>query len=372
LFVVMGVAVVALVGLTRGLTWVRGGIRAFMSQQREKKTRRGLVALGDGFAAVHAGHAVAARRLAKEATALLSDNPAVQMLRKQVAALHGDDAELRAVAETLLERPETEIAALKTLADTAKARGNHELALSYARRALARGDHIPWALRMILDVDIATRNWTNALAILDMKASRDMFAPSEQQYLRARFHTFQAQDLLAQGQAAAAARVAHAAMDENGGTAAAAVYGRAMAAQGKGHKAVTDVARAWAHHPDPALLEVYRALVPGESALEFAQRVEQLVRGNPDHVESKLAVAEASLAAELWGQARHRLTGLTGEANAPHVRVRAARLMAEVERSERGDSAAVSRWLREALAAEKIAIANAGTPTSLAALLADA
>jgi HemY protein len=315
---------------------------------------------------------VAARRLAKEASSLLHDNPAVQMLRKLAAALHGDDAELRAAAETLLERPETEMAALKTLADTAMAHGNHELALSYARRALARGDHVAWALRMILDVDIATRNWTNALAILDMKACRDLFGPAELQHLRARIHTFQAQDLLAQGQAAAAARVAQTAMEESGGAVATTVYARAMAAQGKGHKAVAEVARAWAHAPEPGLLEVYRALVPGESTLEFARRVEQLVRSNPDHPESRLAVAEASLAAELWGQARHRLTGLTSEANSPAIRARAARLMAEVERSERGDSAAVSRWLREALAADKVAAANPAVPTSLAAMLADA
>jgi HemY protein len=249
--------------------------------------------------------------------------------------------------------------------------GNKEMALTYARRALARGDNIPWALKLILDVDIATRNWTNALAILDMKSAREMFAPGELQRLKGRLHLLQAQDLLAQGQSGAAARVAQVAMEEDASAGATAVYGKAMAAQGKGRKAAADVERAWASDPDPALLAVYRVLVPGESALELAQRVEQLVRQNPDHPESRLAVAEVSLAAELWGQARNRLTGLTGDAHSPSVRARAARLMAEVERSERGDSATVSRWLREAMAAEQAAATARPAPQTLAAMLAE-
>ena len=127
---------------------------------------------------------------------------------------------------------------------------------------------------------------------------------------------------------------------------------------------------AWALSPDPRLLAVYRALVPGESALERVQRVEQLVRSNPDHPESRLAMAEVSLAAELWGQARNRLSTLTRDDMPPDVRARAARLMADVERSERGDGATVSRWLREALKADAAVAAAPATPPNLAALLA--
>lgn len=370
LVVIIVVIVAVVISLMRLISALRNGFRAFAARKRERRLQRGLTALGDGFAAVHAGVGATARRLAKEAGKLLDDNPAVLMLRKQAAALEGDDDEVEAAAETLLERPETELAALKTLATKAMAKGDTEKALSLARRALTRGETVPWALRLILDTDIATRNWTNALAILDMRASRDMFAASEHQRLRARLHLLQAQDLLAQGQSIQAARVARLAMDENGGVTALALYAKAMAAQGKGRKAAGDIEKAWLASPDPALLIAYRVLVPGETAIELVQRVEQLVRGNPDDVESRLAMAEVSLAAELWGQARNRLQGLTSEAYPTAIRARAARLMAEVERAERGDTVAVSKWLREALATSQTA--PVPIPTTLAALLADA
>ncbi|TAL01650.1 MAG: hypothetical protein EPO08_09610 [Rhodospirillaceae bacterium] len=372
LSIVMGILVAIVISLLRIVALIRGGFRAFAARQQERRTRRGLTALGDGFAAVHAGYGATARRLAREAGDLLKDNPAVLMLRKQAAALDGHDDELKAAAETLLERPETEIAALKTLASDAMAKGDTDKAMAYARRALTRGDVVPWALRLILDADISTRNWTNALAILDMKASRDLFTTAEHQRLRARLHILQGRDLLAQGQSSSAARMARTAMDEDGGVNATALYGKAMAAQGKGRKAAGDIEKAWAEAPDPMLLEVYRALVPGETALELVQRVEHLVRTNPDHVESRLALAQVSLAAELWGQARNRLSNLTSEAHPAAIRARAARLMAEVERAERGDSAAVSRWLREALTAGQTAAASKAAPTTVATLLAEA
>ena len=44
-----------------------------------------------------------------------------------------------------------------------------------------------------------------------------------------------------------------------------------------------------------------------------------------------LAGAAAALNAELWGQARNRLSGLTAQHMAPDVRARAARMLAELE-----------------------------------------
>ncbi len=100
-----------------------------------------------------------------------------------------------------------------------------------------------------------------------------------------------------------------------------------MAAQGKGKKAASELERLWAKGPDPLLAAAYRALIPGETALDWARRAETLVQSNPDDLESRLTLAEASLGAELWGRARNRLGGLTSEKYPPTIRARAARLM---------------------------------------------
>jgi HemY protein len=366
------VLVLALWTLLRVAAWVRGSLKAYAAQQRERRMRRGLATLGDGFAAAHAGHGATARRLAREAGALLGETPAVLVLRKQAAALDGDAAELKAAAEALLERPETEAAALKALATRALADGDAVGATSYARRALTRGEAHDWAVRLLLDAAIAGARWGEALEVLDGAAARTSFAPAERQKLRARLRVEQARAQLAEGQPAAAARTAERAMDEGGGVAAVALYAKAMAAQGKGRKAASDIERAWARRPDPLLLAAYRALVPGETALDWARRVETLTQSQPDHPESRLAIAEASLGAELWGRARQRLNGLTSELQPPSVRARAARLMADLENGERGDTAAVARWLREALKAGASAEAPPSPPSSAAALLAEA
>ena len=323
-----------------------------------------------GLAAVLVGQAKAARRYAKEAGNFLSANAAVTLLRQQAAMLNGDDRELNAAAKKLLEHSETEGAALKVLAQKAVADGNTELALTHARRALSKGDPAPWAVRMMLDADIAARRWEEALSDLTLCASRDAFTPTDHQKLRARLHILRGKDQLSQGYGTEAIRSARAAMDENGGAAAVTLYAKAMTVQGKGRKAAGEIEKAWAQNPNPLLLEAYRTLVPGESALECVQRVEQLVRAKPDHPESRLALAAASLAAELWGQARNRLDGLTRADNAGDIRARAARLMAEVENSERGDSVAVAKWLRESLAGDTPAT-TATMPINAAALLAD-
>ena len=60
--------------------------------------------------------------------------------------------------------------------------------------------------------------------------------------------------------------------------AAVTAYARAMTAQGKGRKAAGVIERAWAVKPGSELLAAYRMLVPGESALDWARRIDGLAK----------------------------------------------------------------------------------------------
>jgi HemY protein len=163
-------------------------------------------------------------------------------------------------------------------------------------------------------------------------------------------------------------------MAAGGGAAAVARLARALILQNKGKKAGAEIERTWAAAPDARLLSAYKALAPSEPALDWVKRVERLAGVAPEHPESRLASAEAALAAELWGQARSRLAPLLADGADPAVKARAARLMAEVETAERGDEAAAARWLRLALAesrASRGAAVPARAPASLAELLAE-
>ena len=371
LVTVVLVAVVVILLIARLIAFLGGRLQAFTSARRERRFKRGLVSLGDGFAAVQAGQAMAAKKLAKDAGKLLGDNPAVLLLRKDAAVLNGDAGEMQEAAEVLLNRPETELAGLRTLADKAMRDGDVAGALTHARRALARKDAPAWALRIALDMEVATERWGEALDVLDEKLACDAFTPTEFKRLKSRLLILRAQAALAHGDAPGAATAAKKAMDvDDTNQAAVSAFAKALAAQGKGKKAAGAVERAWAVKPTADLLLAYRTLVPGESALDWARRIDGLAKAAPDHPESRLAVAAASLEAELWGQTRNRLAGLTGADAAPDIRARAAQLLADVERRERGDTDKAAEWLHLALEIQRGPMRAARKPKSVAEILA--
>lgn len=330
----------------RGVSVIRGALQAVAAARRERRLTRGLASLADGFAAVQSGQNTAARRFAKEAAALLQSNPAVLMLRKETAELVGDVKEMKEAATALLARPQTELAGLRSLALKAAADGDTVGALNHAKRALARKDAPAWAIEMALDLAIAAGLWRDALALMETRIAKETFAPADFIRIKTRLLLQQAQIDLKNGESQNASSLAKQAIDLGGApVAATAAYAHAMAAQGKGRKAAHLVEKMWGETPHADLAAAYRLLIPGESALDWARRVDNLARIDADHPETRLAVARASLDAGLWGQARNRLAPLTAENVEAHIRARAARLMAEVETREHGDSEKAAAWL---------------------------
>ncbi len=350
LVALMIVAVLLTALVLRGVSVISGAMQALAAARRERRLNRGLASLADGFAAVQSGQSNAARRFAKEAASLLQSNPAVLMLRKETAELVGDVKEMKEAATALLARPQTELSGLRSLAVKAAADGDTVGALNHAKRALARKDAPAWAIEMALDLAIASGLWRDALALMDTRIAKETFAQSDFIRIKTRLLLQQAQVDVKNGESQNASSLAKQAIDLGGApVAATAAYARAMAAQGKGRKAAHLVEKAWGETPHADLAAAYRVLIPGESALDWARRVDNLARIDADHPETRLAVARASLDAELWGQARNRLAPLTAEDIEPDVRARAARLMAEVEARERGDSDKAAEWLAIAL-----------------------
>jgi HemY protein len=347
-FVIVAALLTALA--LRGLSIIGGAMQALAAIRRERRLNRGLASLADGFAAVQSGQTNAARRFAKEASSLLQSNPAVLMLRKETAELAGDVKEMKAAATALLARPQTELAGLRSLALKAAADGDTVGALNHAKRALGRKDAPAWAIEMALDLAIASGLWRDALALMDTRIAKETFAQPDFIRIRTRLLLQQAQVDLKNGESQSASSLAKQAIELGGApVAATAAYARAMAAQGKGRKAAHLVEKMWGEAPHADLAAAYRVLIPGESALDWARRVDNLARIDADHPETRLAVARASLDAQLWGQARNRLAPLTAENVEPDIRARAARLMAEVEARERGDSEKAAAWLEMAL-----------------------
>lgn len=349
MLVLMVVAVAVMLLMARVIALIRGTAAGFAAARRERRFAQGLRALGHGFAAAHAGQPHAARRYAKEAAALLDDNTATRLLTAQAASANDDAATLRSVAVNLLEHPETELAALRDLAERARREGDTVGALGYAKRALARRDAPRWALDLALDVQIAGARWSEAIAALDSRPARAHYAAPVLRRMKADLYTQAADDAFGHRDGAQAESFARKAMEHGAGERARVVLARALALQGKQKKAVGEIEQAWAGAPSAALAAAYVDILAAETALERARRVEKLVASTADHPESRLALAEASLRAQLWGQARNRLAPLLGDDVPRELHARAAVLMAELESGERNDASAGATWLKRAL-----------------------
>lgn len=362
--------VVIILFLLRMVSALNRTVKAFATAKRERRMQRGLVVLGDGFAAVQAGQQASANRLTKDSYKLLGDSSAVLVLKLVSAKLGNDSVEIQTAAKALLGRPQTELAALRTLANRAQADGDNVGALRHAEKALASKDAPDWALKMALDIRISMGLWTDAIAVLGTKLGKTIFEDETYQRLKLKLYVQEANSALKRGDASAAISSAKKAMATSElNPEAVAAYAKVMTSQGKGKKAANIVEKAWQSNPHPALLSAYQSLVPGESALDWAKRIESLAKTAPDHPETRLAVANASLGAELWGQVRNKLSALTNEDTTPDIRASAALLMADVEVRERADVEAANEWLQLAIATQQRATVGPAPPKSTSDLL---
>ncbi len=106
------------------------------------------------------------------------------------------------------------------------------------------------------------------------------------------------------------------------------------------------VEAAWLAHPHPDLADAYAHVKLGDSARQRLVRVETLAAKAPGHIEGALAIARAAIDASEFARAREVLAPFIA---APTQRV--AMLMAEIERTEHGDSGRARAWTLRAVRA---------------------
>jgi HemY protein len=123
-----------------------------------------------------------------------------------------------------------------------------------------------------------------------------------------------------------------------------------LVADGRPRPARRVIEQAWRTAPHPALAAIWGELGGGIPALELVAWFETLAAHNPNAVESAVALAEAALAAQLWGEARRHLgRALAVAPDAPTPRL--CLLTARLEEAEHQDAAKARAWYDRALAA---------------------
>jgi HemY protein len=348
LFMVLGV----LLWLARTIL---GAPAALRKSWRERRRREGYRALTQGMVAVAAGEPEEALRLSRRADVLLAEPPLTLLLQAQAAQLNGDETAARNYFLAMLERPETEFLGVRGLLTQALKAGDEAEALALAERARRLKPKTGWALTSLTELQARAAQWKEAEATLLQAVKRRALPAPEAKRLQSALLLEQSRAAAGAGDARGALSLAERAGEADPGFAPAAVWRATLLRDGgRLRQAARAIEAAWRLAPEPALAEVYRSLAPAEMAMQRLKRMQELAQGNPDHLESRLLLAEATLRARLWGEARRYLglLGVQDEAGSdgPLPPARASLLMAEIEESERQDGARARMWLARAAA----------------------
>ena len=113
---------------------------------------------------------------------------------------------------------------------------------------------------------------------------------------------------------------------------------------GDARRATKTLERGWSLAPHPDLAALYLKASGESDPLKRVGVVRKLAAHKPDDMESHLALAQATLEAGLWGEARRHLDAAGG--SNPSVRV--CRLMADLEERAESDQTKVRDWLARA------------------------
>ncbi len=318
----------------------------YRRHRRNKRQARGRHAITQGLLAIGQGDSAVAKRHAGVAKRLSSDDPLALLLHAQSAQLDGDRAGAHRAFQAMAERQDTRLLGLRGLFIEAQRSDDPHSAVALAEEALKLAPNSTWAAQAVLGFRCAQSDWTGALKILDANLSSGLIDRVAYRRQRGVLLTARALDAetkdrdLARDSAMEAIRLAPTLIP------AAVLAARFQSEAHQIRRAMKIIEAAWLAQPHPDLADAYAHVKLGDSARQRLVRVETLAAKVPGHVEGALAIARAAIDAAEYTRARDALAPFIAE---PTQRV--AMLMAELERTEHGDSGRARAWTLRAVRA---------------------
>jgi len=353
---VLAVMLIAALAVLSGLIALVGGLLRWPRHRRRRRAARRRVA-GDaavtrGLVALAAGDAVAAQHEAARAETLLDGSPVPLLLAAEAARQQGDRSTTRQFFAKLLERPETEFLGLRGLLGEALNTGDASIARRFAEGARALRPGSPWLADSVLALQARTADWSAAAETIADGSRRKILPAARARHGRGVVLYQQSREAERRGDLRAAAALAARAQALLPDLAEpAAHHAQLLLALQRNRAAKRAIERAWRTTPHPDLARVYLDADHAEQPLAKAAALQRLAEQNPDAVESHLAVAEAALNAQLWGEARRHLGIAAAGAPPPGPTRRLCLMMARLEDSEPGAPQMARNWLERAAGA---------------------
>jgi len=319
------------------------------STYRERRSRKGYKALTKGMVAVAAGDGEESRRQVQKADGLLGEPPLTLLLKAQSAQLNGDELAAERFFTAMLEDPEMEFLGLRGLLNQAVKRGDDATALELARGAQALKPKSEWLAEALFDLEARAGTWLAAGEALNHMAKLTSPSKGESRHRQAVVALGESFDAEKNGDPVKGLKFAEKAVSlDTALTAAAVRLGNLYLDRGNIRKAQGVVEKAWGLAPHPDLVELYFRARKVNDGLGKVSALEKLLSFKPNAVEGHIAMAQAALEAQLWGQAR---THLGAAMEAGRLTRKVFTLMAELEGQDRGDKDQMRHWLARAATA---------------------
>jgi HemY protein len=314
--------------------------------RRERRHARGRHAITHGLLAIGHGDSTAARLHADVARRHAAHDPLALLLHAQSAQLDGDREAAKAAFRAMAEREDTRLLGLRGLFIEAQRADDPVSAVMIADEALKLAPSSTWASHAVLGFRCARGDWSGALVILDNNLSSGLIDKAAYRRQRGVLLTARALELenvdrdLSRESVMEAVKLAPTLVP------AAALAGKYESEAHQVRRSMRIVETAWLAHPHPDLADAYAHVRLGDAARQRLVRVETLAAKTPGHIEGALAIARAAIDASEFARAREVLAPFTAT---PTQRV--AMLMAEIERTEHGDSGRARAWTLRAVRA---------------------
>ncbi len=330
--------------LFRAWHFVRHGPAHWRLRRQMNKMKLGEEQLVRGLVAIASGKAAEAGRLAIAARKNAADGIAAQWLQAQAAQLAGDHRAAHEIFRSLAARDDTAVLGYRGLITAARLAGRWEEVDLLLNELHAKKPETPWLRLMRMESAARKRQWSEAEADLSQAVAARLLDSEEGRRKRAALRIAASRAALVADDADMALRAAEQAVKQRPQWMPAAInLAEVLANAGHTRAATRFIERAWKTTPHPELARILRRTA--DSPIDAFRLTERLVRGNENTLESRIALAEAALAADVWGEARRNLLALVNERAAT---AGVFKMLAQAERRERGDERAAAAWLAKA------------------------
>ena len=322
-------------------------ITRYFDRNRE---RRGFEALSDGILALASGEGRLAMIKAARAEKYLRRPELTNLIVAQAAEMTGETRKAETAYKRLLFDERTRFVALRGIMKQKLAEGDTATALKLAEKAFALRPRHEETQDVLLALQAGGHDWKGARTTLAAKLRGGTMPRDVHKRRDAVLALQEAKEVLDEGNSIEAREAAIAANRASPDLIpAAAMAARSYISKGDGKSASRVLKTAWEAQPHPDLAAAFAEIVSDETPEARLKRFILITKLRPEHIETKLLLAELNLAAGNYPAARKSV----GDLVESHPNQRVLTIMAAIERGEGSPDAVVRGWLTRALTASR-------------------